>query len=347
MALIGFEHFALYGNSTANILLRTGYTLVGSSTNPFPTNSRTGARCMRSASYSGQRLGIIYNLPTAVDVVGQGVAMILEETPASSAVTQGIRFGVSGANGRLRVLPNANLGVSVYLNTTLVGSSANGILTVGSWFWLEAKATSGAGTAGAVEVRLNGNTTPILTVTDLALTAQWTSVWIGAESTAAISNVRYDDWVIWDTSGSDNNDFMGDTFVIVAPPEADTAVADWDASTGTSRFDMIDEDVPSDADYIQADAIGEACEFTHPAFNLGVGSIAAIASQTRAFKSDAGAASYETGIKSAANSSMSGEIALATGPVVHTHISERNPDGGVPWTQSAANAARLRVVRNA
>lgn len=344
MALRHFEHFDLYGTSTAALVLVSGVSfVVGAGGTLTTTTARTGSHCYEVGN--GARSQMRFTLSDNPTILGQGAAFYAASAPSGNQGGGGLRF-ITAAGDILKILPNNLGGITAYLNATTIASSAAGLFSVASWFWIEAKAATGAGT-GTLEVRLNGNDTPVLSLTGLALPGSFVGATIGMEASAGQGTARFDDWVVWDTEGDDIFDFMGDTFIIVGPPEADTAVADWDASTGTSRFAMIDESVPSDTDYIQSDALGEACEFTHPAFNLGVGSIAAIGSQTRAFKSDAGAASYATGIASGGAASMSDEIALATGPNVHRHLSPRNPNGNVPWTQAAANAARLRVERNA
>lgn len=344
MALLGYEHFDLYGTDFGALALRGWVGGIGVVLTSG--RSRTGTHSLSMSSSTNVRT-LSQTLAAPVSVFGQGCAIYMAEAIGSTASTSnGMRFGTAADANAIRVTLTSGFGFRIYQGTTLLASSDVGLWAVGTWFWLEAKVIAGTGD-GSVEVRLNGADTPIMVVTGLTI-AQITRFSVGHQGTSASnSNMNVDDYVWWDDTGPDTNDFMGDTFVIVGPPEADTAVADWDASTGTDRFAMIDEATPNDADYIESDAIGEACEFTHPAFNLGVGSIVAIASQTRAFKSDAGAASYATGIVSGGVASMSNEIALATGPNIHAHLSPRNPNGNVPWTQAAANAARLRVERAA
>lgn len=344
MALLGFEHFDLYGSNVAELLL-AGYVQIGSPS--LSTGARTGNRMLAVASAGGGR-GLAAPLAQSVDgTIGQGAAL-RSGNPVTNASrgAQGFTFGTAANLELVRVVITPSLGFAAYIGSTLVGESAGGLITVSSWFWLEAKVIPGDGT-GQIIAKMN-NTDVVLNLTGLTIAGPFTRVQIGCVANSSGSNsVDYDDWVWWSGTGGDITDFMNDTFLIVGAPTADTAVADWTPSTGSTRYNLIDEDVPDSADYIQSTAVGDACEFTHPAFNLGVGSIAAIASQTRALKSDAGAASYKTGIKSGSASCMSDEIALATGAVVHKHICERNPDGNVLWTQASANAARLRVERAA
>lgn len=344
MAIIHYEHFDLYGTDY-NALLARGYASIGVA-HQLVAAGRTGTHCLQNNA-SGVRL-LQITLPSALTVVGQGCALRYLTTPNNNTwldENSGLRFGVSGNTSLIRVMGNDALGLSVYLNSTLIGSSAPGLLAAGAYAWVEAKATSGAGTAGAVEVRLNGTT--VINLTGLSLTAPWTTVALGSDNTSAQPTTQFDDWVVWDTTDTVNNDFMGDTFVIVAPPSADGTPSDFTPSSGTARWDMVDETTPNDADYITGNAVGDVNEFSHVAVNLPVGAVAAIATQVRALKTDAGASSIEVGIASGTSTSMSPEHALATGALSRSHIANRNPNGNVPWTQATAQAAKLRVRRAA
>lgn len=341
MAIIWYEHFDLYGTDT-NSLLARGYSSTGSLTisNTIP---RTGSHSL-DLSAAGARL-LRYNLISPQTQIGQGCAIRYNATaPSNSDSSNGLRFGVASANARLRINSNTAGGFGVYINSTLVGSSNPGIITVGSWMWIEVFATSGAGSTGTVEVRLNGAT--IINLTGLTLTDPWTSVGMGTEliGTGHVG-ARYDDWIVWDTSGTVNNSFIGDTFVLVAPPTADGTTSQWTPSGGTTRWENVDESIPSDADFITATNVGNSQEFTHQVLNLPVGAVTAIATQARVFKSGSGSSSIQVGLASGSSTSMGNEVALGTGSVVSSHISNLNPEGNVIWTQTAANNARLRLDR--
>lgn len=345
MALLHYEHFDLYGNNLTNLGLRPGYSVLGGTT--LVTVPRTGSYSLQNAIGSGTR-GLQWSLPASRSVAGQGVAMRINAPGQAGSLSQmnGLRFGTATDNARLRVNVNDNSGISVFAGTTLLGASANNIVPVNTFFWLEAMATSGAGTAGAVEVRLNGAT--ILTLSGLSLTADWTNVRIGSDNNAGGYTANFDDWIVWDNTGSDNNTFFGDTFIIVADPNSDTAVNSFVPSTGTDRFAMIDEAVPSDTDFLTANAAGDSQELNTTTPTLPAnGAIAAVASQIRALKTTTGASTITHGIAVGAASNVSAGINLGTGAVVYSHIAERNPDGNVVWTQTAAQASRLRFNRTA
>jgi hypothetical protein len=360
MALIHYEHFDLYGGSKDALALRSGHTMAlqSNANHSIVTSPRNGSHSYRLLTTTNV-MGLFWALPSNKTVIGQGAAFFLESLGSTTAnFSPGLRFvdtaggGATGA-GTIRVLPNANGGITVWLNTTQLASSANGIVSTGSWFWLEAKVTSGASSTGVVEVRLNGDTTPIILAENVNIPNAFTHVGLYASGNGGNGNfaatVRFDDWVVWDDTDTVNNNFMGDTFVLVSDPDSDAASPnnDFVPSTGSDKFALVDEATPNDADFITANATNDVQEFGHVALNLPVGAVSAIASQVRAFKTDAGSSEIEVGISSNGQNSMGAGQALATGPTVRSHIANRNPDGNVPWTQSAAQAARLRMRRSA
>lgn len=348
MAIIHYEHFDLYANNNSTDILARGYVRGGSGSGTFRNASaRTGSGYYSTGTAGGQQT-LSWTFTTERSVIGQAVAMqqtVWLSNADSATATAGINF-VPTTGNMVRVVVGLNGKINIYVGTTLAASSPTATIVQDSWFHLEAKVTAGTGT-GSVEVRFNGATTPLLTATGLTINPI-REVSLGRYGGGNSNGYFYDDWVVWDDAGSTNNSFMGDTFVLVAGPTADASSPnDWTPSTGSAKWSTVDEEIPSDADFITGGAVGNEQEFTHAQINLPVGSVAAIAVQTRALKTDAGASSIEVGVASGASTSMSAEAALATSPLIQSHIANVNPDGATPWTQAAAQAARLRVRRAA
>ena len=345
MALIWYEHFDLYGTVWNNLLAR-GYSGTNSNAGAAwaTTTARTGALAILVDPPGAGSLFLRRTFPFTRNVVGQGVGMrvnSLSNQPSLLSQT-GIRFGAGATVGQVQIILTNALSFEVYIGSTLIGTIANAFV-LQSFFWIEAKVVAGTGN-GSLEVRINGNQVffnGTLTIAPI------NSVTIGkpGEVGGLTAEAIFDDWVVWDDTGVSANDFMGDTFVIVAPPNADGTPNDWTPSTGSDRFAMVNATTPNDATFVSASNTGQAQEFGHAAVNLPVGAVAAIAAQTRAFKSDAGAADYRLGIASGSAKGMSNDIALATGVVAHAHIQNVDPATGLPWTQAGAQAAQVRLER--
>ena len=139
---------------------------------------------------------------------------------------------------------------------------------------------------------------------------------------------------------------MGDCAVVIAAPDADTLVADWDPSSGSDLYAMVDEEAPNDNDYISADTAGDAEELEHTDPSLSGSLVKAVATQVRAQKAGGGAASIFIGVDSNGTDSVSAEIELETSGGIWTsysHILNLDPSGSVSWTNERALAAKTRV----
>lgn len=345
MSIIWAESFDFYGTNTANILLR-GYSEY-SALLATGASARTGNGYMRCSITSGNRL-LTRVLDTPLDTMGIGVAQRWVNLPGNEAHrSPGIRFNGPG----VVVVGNSSLGLSVYVGSTLVGSTSPNQWVLGSYYWIETKVINnndgGGLNSGSVEVRLNGDV--VLVVNGLNLAAQISSFSIGKISTSGFNTIEawFDDLVVWDTAGTTNNNFLGDRRCFTSMPDADTAFADWVLSSGTDGFALIDELTPDDAGYIQADNPGDISEFEKEPIGIATNSIAAIMLVARALKTDAGASSIRLGVHSGAFVENGTEHNLNTTVAYFQEIFENDPNGDIPWTLASVDAATIRVTREA
>jgi hypothetical protein len=341
MALLKFEHFDLYGTDV-NALLANGYT-ADAPVVPLILASpgRTGPRCMQVPDF-GYQGRLIYTLPSSASTLGVGVAMKVPPNISDGDGTPGVY--VNYQTGTVKILVGSDNRINIYEGNTLINQSAPNVFVSDSWFYMEVKLVSGTGDA-TVEVRLNGSNTAAVTATSRTF-GNLTQALIGqAAYDPAAKITLFDDLVVWDATGSANNNFMGDCAVVIAAPDADTAVDDWIPSSGSDLYAMVDEETPNDADYISASDVNDAEELDHVDPTLPAGSVKAVATQVRAFKADAGASSITIGVDSDGTDSVSGNIVLATGAASYSYILDLDPDGNVAWTNVQALAAKTRVVK--
>jgi hypothetical protein len=339
MSIIWLESFDYMGTNNANLLLR-GYVAFGSFV--FGLESGSTARTGSGNGVTGSFIshGITRVLNASETTIGQGVGIFFTTNQENGVNSNGLRFGVTGNDRFVRVVANANLGFNVFINDVLVGSSANNVYVQGSYYWLESKVITGTGTA-SVEVRLGGVT--ILVVNGLTIPAivSCSLAKEGGNNTFA----RYDDWVIWNGSGSINNNFLGDRRIVTLYPNADTSEADWTPSSGSDGFAMIDEATPSDADFVTANNAGDISDFDKNAIPSDVNTVAAVCPVARAFKDSAGTSTFRVGINSAGNVENSEQFSPNTTISYFSAIFETNPNGGGQWTKSAVDAASVRLTR--
>jgi len=344
MAILWMESFDFYGTSLTNLGYRgyLSFPNVNISIVSNPANARTGNGYINIAKNTTFQL-VQKPLDNISNECGQGAAFNWLSTE-NRAANVGLYFGPAGNVGSVRIVANGLFGVSVWQGTTFRGLSPNNLWVVGSYNWLEAKVTAGVGT-GAIEVKLNGQT--VVTLTGLTISpievcavGKFDN---GSDDSAQIA--RIDDWVIWDTTGTINNDFLGDRRVVTLYPDADTIEADWTPSSGSDGFAVIDETVADDAGFITANNAGDISEFEKQPIPVDVNTVAAICPVARAFKDSAGPNTFTIGVNSAGNIINSPEFLPNTTVAYFSEIFDTNPNGDIAWTRAALDAATVRVTR--
>lgn len=349
MALLWAESFDFYNvASMADILLR-GYA--GQAKFGFSASGqgRTGNYAIVLGQTDDGYFERVLDAPT--NVIGSGVAIMATVQPDNgNRYEKGIHFGNSFVQSEVAIIINGSLGISVYSTTgVLLGQSANNLFSLGSYFYLEARARNNAFGGGLntsdLVVRVNGN--PVIAITGLNYTNQWTRVTLGEQNGNASSSIAYfDDWVIWDNSGTINNDFLGDRKCVTVLPNANGPTQDWTASTPPA-WDCINEAPPSDADYIEAATVGNISEFDKTDIPIATASVSGLVLVARALKTDAGAGSLTLGMKSNGVLVEGADKLLNTTVAYYSSTFERNPDGNIAWTKAAVDAALISLRKSA
>lgn len=343
MALVWADGFDFFGTVQAN-MLQAGYTFA-SVIALANGQGRTGNFAIQIA---GDNRMVKRPLDTPTGTLGQGVAVFPNIFPAATreTVTNGIRWESAGAM-ELMVVPNAARGLSVVDRTnTVKGASAPNILQGSSWQWIEAKAIMNVGgvvNTGSVEIRVQGQVK--LIVNGLNLPNQFAFHCLGCNAGGLGSFDGYfDDWIVWDTSGTKNNDFMGDRRLFPSLPTANGANQNFIPSSGTA-FDRINDVPPVDTSYIEGLVAGDISDFAKTAIGINANDVAAVMIWGRVFKTDAGVASFRLGIESGAFVQNSAELFPGIGGSWWTSIVERDPNGTIDWTKVNVDAASLRITR--
>jgi hypothetical protein len=166
---------------------------------------------------------------------------------------------------RIGVIPTATGELSVYLGTSLLGTTTGAGIVANQWFHIEIK-TYCHETLGSVVVKVNEVTR--LTLTNVRTQAIGAAAYFnhvsfrGVNSTAC---VRVDDVCIMDATGVRNNDFLGRKRVVGIFPNAAGDSTGWTPSAG-DNYACVDEVNPDAADYVQS-AVSETTDlynFTDP-----------------------------------------------------------------------------------
>lgn len=209
-------------------------------------------------------------------------------------------------------------------------------MAFGTWYYIELKVVIDP-SAGSYEVRINEEAE----MSDTGVNT--------AESGSANADVFHlrnsftgflDDWYICDTSGSINNDFLGDCQIEGIHPNGAGDKTQWSAQPVSNNYQRVDDpqDAYSTTDYVYDDtaAQGDLYEFEDPGAITGaIKGIAIInfaaldsaGSRTvrNIFKTDGGGTEYD----------LSGNFVVAgLDAAGFLLIQEENPDTTAAWTES-------------
>jgi len=265
-----------------------------------------------------------------------------------TAGNPGIAEFREGTTTHVRVVFNsASSELKVYRgpSTTLLGSVVISFPT-STWTYFETKCTVHDST-GVVEVRLNGSTTPVINLTGQDTRNGRTGIIdnIRHVSISGVSIHREDDWYICDTTGTVNNDFLGDVRVNTLVPNGDgalTQLATTFPATPTTHFDKVDDILhDGDATYNEGSVDNAIDLFTLddlPVFGAPT-TIHGIQTQIVAKKLDAGAKSLQERFRVDTTDFTGASQALSTSYAALLQTREVNPVTGVKFTESDINTA--------
>jgi hypothetical protein len=342
MALLfmdGFDHYA-----TTDIA-KKGWSVGGGAVAIASSSGRRGGGALAAPNNSSSGC-ITRTMPASGSwIIGGSFALVggsISSAPLFSLLDAGT------AQCELRL--NSDMTLSVTRNGTAVtnGTSAMSLVLTTTYF-LEWKVTiADSISAASCKVRVNGaDWITVATGQDLKNTANASAsqVRIGpASSVGSGITAYYDDFYICDSSGSTNNDFLGDIRIDTIYPTSDGNYSQFTPSTGTSHFALVDEATPNTTDYNDGSTVGDYDSY-------GLGNLAALTSQTvygvqvnaAIMKDDAGAKSAAMMVRSSTTNSDGASASLGTSQVYVSQVYETDPNGSIAWTETSVNAMEAGV----
>lgn len=348
MALIWMDGFDHYDGNVSN-LTAAGYITV-SNVVFDSTRVRNGSYSLRGVNNGAG--DFVKPLPGNYQTIGVGCACFSTYTGYQRPLIDFSTSAGSFNSGNMAIAVEANGAISARRQSyagTLLGSSAPGIFTAGSWHHIEVYAGF-SNTVGFVQVRFNG--VEILNLTNID------NVYTGAEYTTSIMfSLRsqggsgsptggIDDLYIWDTAGTQNNTFLGDRKVTTLNLTDNTAVSEWGYTGAASPVQCINGLNDGDSSYIYAGSstpVTSEFDFANPDASIGLIAGAQVVSVAR--KIEAGTVVYEQNLISGSSSTTGTGHSIGDNYGYYSDIFEINPATGMPWTTSALSNARLRLRR--
>lgn len=231
-----------------------------------------------------------------------------------------------------------------------LGTSTIPVITANAWTPIEWKVKVDNST-GTTEFRVRG-----IAAVGLTLTAQDTQA-TGVAAQSQIGFINYHafsvpangcdmylkDFIVWDTTGTYNNNFMGSVQCADIDTTSDVSLT-WTPSTGAVGWSILDNNPPVDTTYISA-ATALSNTFGLADLPADTTSVRGLVLINRSWKIDGGDGNVQMGIVSGASTGLGSDRPITTALTYWRDVIEVDPATGAPFTPSAFNAANLKQSR--
>jgi len=229
----------------------------------------------------------------------------------------------------------------------LLGTTSGPVIVANAFNHIEYKVTI-SDTVDTVEIRVNGVAKLALTNQDTkasALTEVSNHLFTFAGNGGVTGDYYVTDFIVWNDSGSINNDFFGTKSVLARRVDSDVSF-NWTPSTGTTGFNLINEDSPNDANYISAaDPPPAASTFGLENVPADVTAIFGVVTVARMRKTDGGDCFVQMSMVTGVAEDLGADRPITTAFTYWWDVSELDPTTSAPYTPTGFNAANLRINR--
>ena len=222
------------------------------------------------------------------------------------------------------------------------------ILAVGVWVHVAVKFKAHA-TTGTVEVQINGITEigPLTSIDTSTSDTGVSALVLGATiPDTVIPSIDFDDVVICDTSGTTNNDFLGDQQVLQRKPVGNgnsSQLLGSDANS-TDNYLLVDDDTDPDDDttYNQSATTGDKDTYAYEDLPAEITTIKAVGVRTIGKKLTAAAKDVKAVARSSGTEADSGPLGFIDGAyTARRAVFEVDPNTSTAWTPTTYNAAEF------
>jgi len=324
----GFDHYA-----TADIN-KKWTSVTGSPTIGASTGRRSGGAIFYNSSTN-----TIKSFASAASVI-VGFAFNLQIT-TTTRILLSFRDSAS-VQVDLRVNAGGTLSVT-RAGVALTDGTSTNALSTGTFYYIEFKVTiANSISAGSCKVRVNGVdwlTVAIGQDTQVTANASVNELLIGSSGTNM--NGYVDDLYLCNSSGSTNNDFLGDCRIDALYPTSDGNYSQFTPSTGTDHYALVDESTPNTSDYNESSTLNHIDSYGMGNLPTSPTTVYGVQVCDAALKDDAGARGLSPFIRSSSTDSVGTELSLSTSQLYALAIWETDPATSAAWTVSGVNAAEV------
>lgn len=355
--LIHVDNFSYFG--TDRTFMMSGvYSRVGTSQNvgavpqlvADPDGVSSGKVLGMTATYGGNNnyQTCRYVLPGgAATTLGVALRIWCAALPHVANSFRPIQL-LTGALGKIYYLNVTSTGVLQICNSsnTVLYATAAPVISAQGWYHLEWKSVIDAA-VGVFEVRVEGITVITETGIDTGTTnPEQFEIVNDPDATSASDTFYIKDLVVWDGTGTANNDFLGPVKVYELTTVSDTSMP-W-SSTAADGYSVLDNNPPVDATaYISAPypAMPAEAVFELSALPADVSSVKGIITRVRAGKSDGGDGQLQVSLRSNGVDDAGADRAITVAETYWSDVSELDPNTSAAWLPGAVDVAQLVLNR--
>lgn len=336
----------LDGAWAENIQAGAGPTLVA---DPDPSSTAKVYQPLEGSVFTGM-CGLRYVLSSNQVTVGMAGKVWVDHIPNSNDASFLASYEFrTNANVKIcDVRINAVGGLAAYNAAgTKLGETVAPVIAAHAWNHWEVKVHRDAA-AGTIEVRINGQAAA-LNITGLNLGANdIAQVVYGAQRFTPTTDhgpVYHKEIVIWDSTGTYNNNFMGTCAVLDIDCDSDVVLG-WTPSSGGVGWSILDNNPPlDDAAYIGAAAAALTNTFGLEDLPPDVTTVRGGVIVNRSRKVDGGDGNVQMGIISGAATGLGADRPITVAYTYWKDVFEVDPNTGLPFSPANFNLAKLKMTR--
>lgn len=339
MSLLWIEGFETFGTTNGNdmVALRGKYVTDGTLGNLLVDDGRTaGGKCCKITN--GSRFFTTPDFTASQTVViGFGFKCFGTYAGTLSIVTL-----FDGATEHASLQVNASGEFIVRgRGTTVLATTSGAVISAGTWGYVELKMTIGNAGVGSYELRVNGVTVASDADEDTQNGGNASVNKVRFNAGGSGTSYAFDDIYILNTSGSDNNTFLGSRKVVAVYPSAEGDQIAFSPSTGSDNSALVDENPPNDdTDYVESGTSGHQDLYQVGDVTFSV--INGVQINARCKETDANPFSIKLVAKSDVTVDEGSAMNVgSTSYVTKARVLEHDPDTTALWTDSGVDAAQI------
>jgi hypothetical protein len=341
--LIHADTFSRYGGDIS-LLLNGLYAQAGGYLVPDPDGVSSGLVYQAGTDSSGGSIRFV--LPALDNVSGVAFRQWIDVLPGSLDNSPIVRWHNDAGDvvwhtrlttsGRLQLLASDN---------TVIGTSALPIVTANGWWHVEMKMVFGTAGTCSFECRVEGITVMHLTGQTFGSAPYSVSIGHTVNGSTGFIHAYFKDYVIWDSTGTYNNDFLGSVLVYDLVPTGDVTLGGW-TSTDANGWSVLDNNPPDNAHYLDAAyPPPAACEFSFSDLPANITSVKGLITRVRAAKVDGGDGNLQVSAKHGSSAQTGANRPITVAQTYYQDVFEVDPSTSAPWVPLGVAAMTAKLDR--